>query len=202
MDGLGPRLTIERVRIGNSRPKVARACALLDRWESSTTFPFPSSDPRCAGAHAREQCGSRRYQTISIPEQWACVRVSSLSDGVESCVIALIRAWPYCGGRRCGASIPLRYCSLFLSAPTPRLFLTKISLATPAAHPSAIGAPDRNGNGTASGLLRCASVPESGSRIRTPNNIFALRCPKAAAEFGHRTRPPVLRVPRCTADVL
>ena len=28
--GLGPRFAIERVKIGNSRPKVARACALLD----------------------------------------------------------------------------------------------------------------------------------------------------------------------------
>src|SRR5215510_5404953 len=30
MVGLGSRLTIERVRVGNSRPKAARACALLD----------------------------------------------------------------------------------------------------------------------------------------------------------------------------
>ena len=31
MDGLGTRFAIERAMIGNSRPKVVRACALLDR---------------------------------------------------------------------------------------------------------------------------------------------------------------------------
>lgn len=59
-----------------------------------------------------------------------------------------------------------------------------MSLATPEAHASAIGAPGRNGNRTARGLLRCASVPESGSRIRTPNSVCTLRCPKVAAAFG------------------
>jgi hypothetical protein len=31
MAGLGPRSAIERTEIGNSRPTVVRACALLDR---------------------------------------------------------------------------------------------------------------------------------------------------------------------------
>src|SRR5262245_60426800 len=36
MVGLGSRLTIERVRVGNSRPKAARACALLDLFRCYT----------------------------------------------------------------------------------------------------------------------------------------------------------------------
>jgi putative transposase len=36
MVGLGPRLTIERVRVGNSLPKAARACALLDPLQYPT----------------------------------------------------------------------------------------------------------------------------------------------------------------------
>jgi hypothetical protein len=32
MVGLGPRFAIERAEIGNSRPTVVRACALLDRY--------------------------------------------------------------------------------------------------------------------------------------------------------------------------
>jgi hypothetical protein len=37
MDGLGPRFAIERAKIGNSRPTVARACALLDLLSQHTT---------------------------------------------------------------------------------------------------------------------------------------------------------------------
>src|SRR5712691_4264883 len=36
-DGLGTRSTIERVEIGNSRPKAARACVLLDLWLAMDT---------------------------------------------------------------------------------------------------------------------------------------------------------------------
>jgi hypothetical protein len=35
MAGLGPRSAIERAEIGNSRPTVVRACALLDRAASA-----------------------------------------------------------------------------------------------------------------------------------------------------------------------
>src|SRR6266508_4941124 len=99
------------------------------REEPSATFPSPVSDPSCTGAYARKKCGSRRYQTISIPEQWTrapgivfvrrCRKRRHCSDP---------RVAPTAAVRRCGASIPLRYCSLLLSVPTPRLFLTKMSL--------------------------------------------------------------------------
>jgi hypothetical protein len=36
MVGLGPRSAIERAEIGNSRPTVVRACALLDRFKYRT----------------------------------------------------------------------------------------------------------------------------------------------------------------------
>jgi hypothetical protein len=42
------------------------------REELSATFPSLLSPPLCTGAYARKKCGSRRYQTISIPEQWTC----------------------------------------------------------------------------------------------------------------------------------
>jgi len=44
MVGLGPRSAIERVEIGNSRPTVVRACALLDHvccTGAGTGFALP-----------------------------------------------------------------------------------------------------------------------------------------------------------------
>jgi hypothetical protein len=49
MVGLGTRSTIERVEIGNSRPKVARASALPDRRRRAE---------RAVGRHTRETLGS------------------------------------------------------------------------------------------------------------------------------------------------
>ena len=40
------------------------------REEPSATFPSLVADSLCTGAYTRKGCRSRRYQTISILEQW------------------------------------------------------------------------------------------------------------------------------------
>ncbi len=54
--GLGTRLIIERVRVGNSLPKVTRACALLDHLgrESLTLAALKASLPALLPARPRQ----------------------------------------------------------------------------------------------------------------------------------------------------
>jgi hypothetical protein len=61
MAGLGTRFAIERAEIGNSRPKVARACVLLDPvWPSARPVPLQS---RCQ-PHATWEEDARRSQGL------------------------------------------------------------------------------------------------------------------------------------------
>ena len=50
------------------------------------------------------------------------------------------------------------------------------------------------------GQSLCAAAPGSGSRIRTPDKFFALRCPKVAAAGRRPTRLHAPRVPRGPAE--